>query len=421
MDLREHLVQAWESITDHTMRVVASSMSVSWGTASIILLLSWSTGFREFMGDEVSRYGRGNVQVMAGSTSSGFPGVRSGVPIRFDREDLAVTEASHGELIEALLPVQRPSGRTGDTRVLVEAGSRVQRLDLSASDPRWFEYRNFRLSAGRPYDASDLESRARVAVLGHDAATDLFGEAGSALGARIRIEGQPFEVIGVAARKGRQVIDPGRPDDRMVLVPLTTAQTRLGMGDELRHFLLFPRPGVDSSEALRAALTTLGARVGFHPDDLDAMRRNDTSRLLHGLDLAYTGFLVFIGLAGTVTLLVGGIGIANLQLVILAERTAEIGLAKALGARSGTLALQAMLEACLVSGTAALLGALVGLAGCFALRELAPPGLFPVPIVSPSSVGITAGALVAVAVVAALVPARRVRGMDVSVALRAAS
>ncbi len=138
-------------------------------------------------------------------------------------------------------------------------------------------------------------------------------------------------------------------------------------------------------------------------------------RMFQMMDVA---FAVFLGIAGTVTLLVGGVGIANYHLATLEERAVEIGVCKAIGARNRTLMLQAALESLLVAGTAALLGVGLGLGGCLALEHLTPPGMFPVPVVSTTAVVITMCALVGVSIIAALVPALRVRSMDVSVALR---
>ncbi len=136
-------------------------------------------------------------------------------------------------------------------------------------------------------------------------------------------------------------------------------------------------------------------------------------------ELFYFGFMIFIGVSGTVTLLIGAVGIANYQLATIAERTVEIAVARAIGARTRTLVLQTVLESLLVSGGTALLGVLFGLAGCSVLATLPPPGMFPAPIISAVAVAVTATAVLGVAVLAALVPALRMRRMEIAIALRA--
>jgi putative ABC transport system permease protein len=391
-------------------------MGVFWGSAAIVIMLAWGTGFRDYMKQEFERYGRPAVTLIPGVSSSGFPGYRPGVPVRVSREDARVAERENGELVEAVL-----AEHYSDERLLVEVRGRVRRLDMTATDHRFLHYRNFRIGEGRFFDAADVERQRAVAVLGYEAAQELLEDPKRELGRTIRISGEPFELIGVLDEKsGRQYNNTNRPENRLLLVPNSAAEARLGF-DEERVSLLkaYTRPGVDPQAVLRGLVASLARRRGLHPDDTDAVRHYDMSTTTRLLDLMYVGFALFIGVAGTVTLLVGGVGIANYHLAMLAEREVEIGVAKAIGARSGTLMAQSALESLLVSGVAALAGVGLGLGGCVALEHLTPPGMFPTPVVSGLVVFITFCALIGVAVVAALVPALRVRRMDISIALRA--
>ncbi|MEE8508202.1 MAG: ABC transporter permease, partial [Myxococcota bacterium] len=276
------------------------------------------------------------------------------------------------------------------------------------------------IDRGRFFDERDIARRLPVAVLGPDSAAKFFGSPEAALGKHIRIEGTPFEVIGIPKRKGRQYTNTHRPDNRLLLVPISTAEARLGFDErELSRLLLFPRQGADPVAARRAVLASLGPRSGFHPEDPDAVKWFDMSFYLALSELFYTGFMIFIGVAGTITLMIGAVGIANLQLAQLAERSTEIAVAKALGARDRVLVVQTMIESLIVSGSAALLGVGLGLAACAAFARLAPPDRFPGPIVSPAVVWVTLVAVSTVAIVAATIPCLRVRRMEVSAALRA--
>jgi len=415
MDAREHLRQAAESIAEHPRRVAASALGVLWGAAAIVLMLAWGTGFVSHMKTEFSRFGRGSVFMALGITSSGFPGHRPGVRVRASRADAARAELDHADFIDAVLAEHVSQGRH-----LVEARGRVRRFDLIATDPRFPYYRRFELAAGRFFEAADLSRQRPVAVLAWEAAQELFAWPADGLGQTLRIDGQPFELIGVLALKpGRQYVNTNRPDNRLLLVPSSSAEARLGYDrDSIGRLMIFPKPGVTPKGAVQRVRHTLAARRGFHPDDEDALRWFDMTQILASLDLMHVGFTVFLGIAGTVTLLVGGIGIANYHLAMLSERTVEIGVAKALGARNRTLVVQTVVEASLVAGGAAALGVGLGLAGCLALTHLTPPGMFPPPIVSLGVLVITGVALTGVGIVSALVPALRVRSMDVSAALR---
>jgi putative ABC transport system permease protein len=418
MGLAERLRQVLESLRQHPRRVAASAMGVFWGAAGMLVLMSFGTGFREYMRAEFDRYGPGAVLMYPAATSSGFPGYRKGVQIEISRSAIAAAARDSSGEVAALLPEHR-----SQERLLVEAGGRVRRLDMTASDPRFAHYRNFAIAYGRFFDATEHERRRAVAVLGHEAAEDLFGEASSAVGETLRIEGQAFELIGVAAPKsGFQYINTNRPDDRLLMLPASAAEARLGYREEaVSSLLLFPRPGVDAERAISAVLRALGPRAGFHPDDLDAVKRFDLASLLGLVDLFYAGFMAFTGIAGTITLMIGGVGIANYHLATIAERTVEIAVAKAVGARSRTLVTQVILESTLVSAGSAGLGVLLGLATCVGLILLAPPEGFPRPIVSGVTAGVTFAATLGVAIVAAVAPALRVRRIEISAALRAAA
>ena len=415
MDWREHLRQIAESLADHPMRVAASAAGVLWGAAAIVLMLAWGTGFRDYMKLELGRFGRPMLFVFPALTSSGFDGVRKGVPVRFEREQARIVEHENHEVLDAVL-----AEHTSEERFLVDTPEgRARRYDLAGVEARYGELRRFRLGHGRFFDESDVAHARSFAVLGFDAALDLFGSAEAAIGARIRIAGRPFEVIGVADKKGRQYSNTNRPDNRLVLVPITTAEAHLGFRKEsVSRLLVFPRAGIGGEEAFRAAVRTLAPLCGFHPEDPDAVKHFDLSKMLGLVDLFYAGFMIFIGIAGSLTLAIGGIGVANYQLATLAERSMEIAVSRAIGARTRTVVVQTALEALVVAGGAALGGVVLGLGGCLALATLPPPGMFPAPIVSPVVIGITVSALLAVAAAASILPALRVRRMDVATVLR---
>jgi putative ABC transport system permease protein len=415
MEFRESLRQAVDILSDHPRRVVASSLGVFWGAAAIVLLMAGGAGFRDYMKNELGRFGRSFVMMFPASTSSGFPGYRKGVRVEISREDVAVAARENASLIEAILPEH-----TSEERFLVEAGDRVRRLDMAATDHRYAQYRKFAIGRGRFFDASDVEGRRAVAVLGFEAAVDLFGTAERALGGRIRVEGRGFEVIGVADRKGRQYMNTHRPDNRLLILPITAAEARLGYREQaVSRLMVFALPGVSPEDSVNAVLSSLGRRAGFHPEDADALKWFDFAQFLGLVDLFYAGFSVFIGVAGIVTLLIGAVGIANYHLATLSERSVEIAVSKAIGATNRTLIFQTVLESLLVSGSAALGGVSLGLAACAALGRISSSQALPHPVVSLPAVVVTFVAVVGVAVVAAALPARRVTQIEISEALRA--
>jgi putative ABC transport system permease protein len=413
---RELIREAFDSLASHRRRAAAASVGLFWAAAAMVLLLAWGGGFREFMRVELQSFGPRVVFLNPSITGSGFPGFREGRRVRIRRAVVARVERANAEEVEALLP-EHISTR----RLTVEGlAGRSRSLDLSAADERYARYRTFDVRWGRFFDAADVSRAAAVAVLGHDAAVDLAGSPEAAVGARIRIAGLSFQVIGVAAKKGRQYTSLTRPDNRLVIVPITTAEEQLGYDeDAVSRLLLFPRPDADGAQVTTRVIAGLSPHCDFHPSDASALRKVDLSMLLGMVDLFYSGFTIFIGVTGTLTLLVGAIGVANHQIAVIAERTAEIAVAKAMGARDGTIVRLVVAEALIVGTISSLAGVTLGLLGCLALATLPPPHSIPSPIVSPLVTAITLVALIGVAVVTSLLPAGRVRTIDVATALRA--
>ena len=416
MDLREALTQTADALRDRPKRALASSVSVFAGSAAIVVMLAWGTGFREFMRAQLESFGERIVLLYPSQTSSGFAAYRKGVPVQIGRADVELTERLQAQAVQALVAEHLSEGR-----LLVEARTgRVRRLDVSAADERYGRLRRIDVEHGRFFDAEDVRRGRSVAVLGHDAAADFFGDAAAAIGQVLRIEGASFEVIGVARSKARQYLDTTRPDNRLVIVPTTAAEWKLGFDEEaVTRVILLPQPAVSPKDAIAAVARTLGPLSRFHPDDVDALRRRDLASLLAVVDLFYAGFMIFVGVAGCLTMVVGGIGIANYQLACLAERTVEIAVAKAIGARNRTLMLQSALDGLVLGAGAGVAGVAVGLLACAGLTRLAVGGALPEPRLSLAVVVVTLFAMGLVSTVAAVIPALRVRSMEIAPALRA--
>ena len=166
MDLAEHTRQLFESLADHPQRLIASAMGVFWGAAAIVFMLSFGSGFREYMITEMSRYGEGIVFMFPASTSSGFPGYRKSVRVRLARDDVAAIARAHPGLIEVAL-----AEHLSETKVLVEGGGHVRRLDMVGSGHRFVDYRNFEIGWGRSFTDREVDRRSAVALLGLTSAT----------------------------------------------------------------------------------------------------------------------------------------------------------------------------------------------------------------------------------------------------------
>jgi ABC-type antimicrobial peptide transport system permease subunit len=413
MDVREALEQATDAVLEHPRRSIGAGVGTFLGAAILTVLLAWSSGFRDFMRGELMSYGRGSLWLTPRATSSDFPGFRGGVAVRFARRDLELAESSSVDAVEAVLPQHQSR-----ERMLAEVEGTYRQVDVSGVDPRFFALRSFEVEHGHLFTARDLESFRPVAVLGAEIAAALFGSGRDAIGGRVRIEGHAFEVVGVTRRKSRQYINPSRPDNELVIVPITSAESRLGFDAENVHRVdIYPRSGAEPERALDAVLAVLGPRSGFSPRDTSAYQWADTARLVRLTDAMYLGFTVFLSLCGVIILAIGGVGIANHQLTVLGERSVELAVARALGARRRDLILVISIESLLLSLSAALSGVIAAAAACLIAGALIPSDV-PTPRVTHVVLGITALALVVVTAVATLIPVSRITKEEVAVGLR---
>jgi putative ABC transport system permease protein len=414
MEIRDLSLQLVDGIRDHLGRALASTLGIFWGAAILVVLLSWGAGFRELARGELANFGRSVVIILGGHTSSGYPEYRAGARVRMSRRHAQEVEASAADFVEAVLPEHKSYDR-----FTVEVGPRARVLDVRGVDARYFQYRNFRVSVGRFFTAEEVRQHQAVAVLGSEVATRLFGNERDAVGRSLRVQGESFQVVGVNHPKPRQYVNITSPENDLVLVPSTTAEDRLGFdAGDVARFLVFPRSGVSGSEAVREALGVLGPAAGFHPEDDEAVRVYDLTSYLDMVDRFYAGFLVFVGFAGTVVLLIGAVGIANYHLATLEERAHEIAIAKALGASNRRIVLETAFESILLSGIAAALGLIAGVAASFGSHALAPGGSLPTPVLSLPVLAVTLVSLIGASGVAAWVPILRVRQIEVSAALR---
>ncbi len=409
--MRDLLGEVLRSIWAHKLRLALTSLGVGWG-ALMLTFLSAQVGdmlghFRhelEEIGPKLVIMGRGTI-----------PHERVGE--RQARElDL---EPHHIERIEALAIVEHASPNIELRNTVVRHGRRIKLLEVVGWDHDGGLIRNTAAAEGRFLSPGDVAAARRVAVIGPEAKRRLFGAA-PALGETIELNGMRFRVIGVTQEKGTQLSNVGSPDDQLVIVPYTTAQRWLTQTDDVQELVLSAPTREQNAAAIEAARGLVSLHEHFTPDTDSSMWSFNYWDTLKVLFAMFTAMQLFFVVAGLVTLFVGAVGVMNIMLVVVGERTYEIGLRKALGARSRDVFLHFLLEAVIVAGAAGLLGTAGGIAclqatkGLFLAGGIMATG-WPDPV---TTVAIT-GALVLVAIVAGVTPAVRAARISPAEALRA--
>jgi putative ABC transport system permease protein len=355
------LSEAWMAMWANRLRTILTMLGMVIGVGAVILMLAVGQGAQQQVQASIASMGSNLFIILSGSTTSGGMRMGGGAAPTLTVEDAQ----GIGEL--PLVAAVAPS--SPGTAQLVY-GPNNWSTQVIGTTPSYLAVRDWRLASGIPFTDSDIRSATRVALLGQTVAQNLFGDE-DPLDKTIRIKNSPYLVLGVLEAKGQSL--DGRDQDDTVLVPVTTAQRKL-FGSQFAGTVRFIMTQAESAEAMpqvEKSITELlrqrhRIREGM---DNDFTVRNLTAMANTAADTAKIMSLM-LGAIASISLLVGGIGIMNIMLVSVTERTREIGIRMAIGARGQDILLQFLLEAIIISVIGCLIGVLLGVGGAFAARAV---------------------------------------------------
>lgn len=346
------IVESAAALRFNRARSLLTMLSLAWGVLCFVILYAYGEGFGVTARRAMAAIGQDLIVVFDGQTSSQAGGERSGRKIRLEaqdvdliRENVPTVAAAAAEVLANDIPVTR--------------GSRQQNIAVRGVEPAYGRVRNMTMLAGRWISPEDDLTKERVAVLGGIAATKLFGDI-PPVGETVTIAGLQFKVIGLLKTK-TQVSNYNTPDNECVFIPYRVASLikDIHYPDDI---VWTPSNPLFRQSAVRDVRATLGRAHKFAATDERAVQIivfNDFMKIIDTLELALR---VLLGIIGSITLAIGGVGLANIMLVAVTQRTREIGVLKALGATRGAVLAQFLVEAMAIVTAGGLGGVLLAVA-----------------------------------------------------------
>ncbi len=402
MLLGETVAVAFQSIRANALRSILTMLGIIIGVGAVITMVALGSGAQKAVNDRIAALGANVFTVMAGQASFGGVRITDRTILSTDDYEALLRDAT---LLKAVVPEMQQ-------QLQVKYGNQNINVNVVGTTANYADVKNYTVPYGRMFTAGENDERQRYVVLGSAVPQMLGGNPAAMIHQTLVIRSIPFEIIGVLSEKG-SAGGFGNPDEQ-ILIPLKTAQYRVIGSKRLRTFSIQVKDSVPLQQGMVDLERVLRREHHIRPgEDNDFTIRNQQD-VLQTQQQATQVFTSLLASVAAVSLVVGGIGIMNIMLVSVTERTREIGVRKALGATRTTIMLQFLIEAlvlCLVGG---LLGVLLGTGTAIALSRFLQWNTF----ISPMSVAIAFGFSAFVGLFFGLWPARRAASLDPIVALR---
>ncbi len=397
---------AVKALTANKMRSFLTMLGVIIGVGAVIAMLAVGTGASQRISEQIQSIGSNLLIILPGSTTSG--GVRMGAGTQ---PTLTLGDA---EAIKKECPAVAYVAPILQGAAQIVFGHTNWSTGVQGSTPDILQVRNWPVASGRPFTEQDVRSATKVCLLGQTVVDNLFGNE-DPVGEVVRIKNIPFKVVGVLAPKGQSAV--GQDQDDTAFIPVTTAQKRLfgtSFPGMVRTIMVEARSLEEMGAAERQIEALVRQRHHIGPKQDDDFSIRNLTQFLQAAEQSSKVMTLLLGAIASVSLLVGGIGIMNIMLVSVTERTREIGIRMAIGARTGVIRMQFVTEAIVLSTIGGLVGIIGGVAAARVISALAGWST----VVSLYSVVLAFGFSVLVGVFFGYYPAYKASLLDPILALR---
>lgn len=379
IDLESTFKIALRSLRVNKMRSILTSLGIIIGVSAVIIMLAVGEGAKSKISKEVESMGSNLLMVMSGSSTA------SGVRVGGGSQPTLTTKDAEAILKECP-SVLEVAPIVSEVKQIVFSNQNWSTAVYGVT-PSYMRIKDWDVDAGRAITDEDVQNSTKVAFLGPTVVTNLFGDM-DPVGKTIRIAGMPFKVTGILQSKGQSGM--GQDQDDCILIPLTTAQKKL-FGTQFPGVVKFIQVQARSGDELLDAQDEIKSlleerhNIGKNKDD-DFTIRNFT-QMMETIKQVTNTMTILLGSIASVSLLVGGIGIMNIMLVSVTERTKEIGIRMAIGAKASDIRIQFLIEALLLSLAGGLAGVIIGIVGAKAIQFLSDLSI----LISPFSIILSFG------------------------------
>jgi putative ABC transport system permease protein len=411
--------EIYSSLKSNKLRTFFTAFGVFWGIFMLIIMLGSGNGLRNAVYDGMGDFATNSAIMFTRQTTMPYKGFPRGRQWLFHTSDMEALLKNIPE-IDQLAPRLQPWGGNGGNNVV--HGIKTGAYNITGDYPAINKIDPVRILKGRFLNEIDLQNKRKVAVIGNRVRDELFKNGETVIGEYIRINGVYYQVVGVFEPKNKN-INIGGEKDKSVFIPFTTMQVSYNLGDDVHYFLVTAKPHKSASVVEEKSMKLLAERNHIAPEDEQAFGHFNLEKEFKKMNGLFLGIRILIWIVGIGTLLAGVIGVSNIMVIIIKERTREIGIQRAIGATPWRIISQVILESVTLTAVAGSFGLVLGVFLLEMLNNmLASSGDQSQVLKNPDvdiQVAVTALVLLIIAgIVAGLIPAKKAVSMKPVEALR---
>jgi putative ABC transport system permease protein len=353
---RDKWQEIYSSLKSNKLRTFFTAFGVFWGIFMLIIMMGSGNGLRNAVYDGMGDFATNSAIMFTRQTTIPYKGFPRGRQWLFHTSDMEALIKNIPE-IDQLAPRLQPWGGNGGNNVV--HGIKTGAYNITGDYPAINKIDPVRILNGRFINEIDLQNKRKVAVIGNRVRDELFKNGEAIIGEYIRINGVYYQVVGVFEPKNKN-INIGGEKDKSIFIPFTTMQVSYNLGDDVHYFLVTAKPNKSASVVEEKSMKLLADRNHVAPEDEQAFGHFNLEKEFKKMNGLFLGIRVLIWIVGTGTLLAGVIGVSNIMLIIIKERTREIGIQRAIGATPWRIISQVITESVTLTAMAGSFGLVLG-------------------------------------------------------------